>query len=305
MSTQYDAIGANYDILSDLPTQQLTHSAMIERLGPIVQSRRILELACGTGFYTLAMLNMGASHVTAVDISSVMVSAAQSKIPDEMKEHVTFCTANCAQLSMWNEDQLRGQEGTFDIVVAAWLLNYAETQEEMQKMFENIRFALKPGGVMIALTVNASIIDSFQPSDSPNHREVHLGLVYDCIGVVEGGYKMLLSSVRTGEKNIKFEWYFLREEVYHQAAAEAGMGPLEWNVVLPDEQHLQIQVGKASSLSRGFFWLTNGLEGLNDWQPYLDRPINAICVSRKPEVELQEQCSTDISSGSELLVKTE
>lgn len=153
-------------------------------------------------------------------------------------------------------------------------------------MFENIRFALKPGGVMIALTVNASIIDSFQPSDSPNHREVHLGLVYDCIGVVEGGYKMLLSSVRTGEKNIKFEFYFLREEVYHQAAAEAGMGPLEWNVVLPDEQHLQIQ-------------------GLNDWQAYLDRPINAICVSKKPEVELQEQCSTDISSGSELLVKTE
>lgn len=284
MSTQYDAIGANYDLIFDLPTQQLAHSAMIERLGPIVQSRRILELACGTGFYTLEMLNMGASHVTAVDISSVMVSAAQSKISDEMKERVTFCTVNCAQLSMWNEDQLSGQEGTFDIVVAAWLLNYAETQEEMQKMFENIRLALKPGGVMIAMTVNASIIDSFQPSDSPNHGEARLGLVYDCLEVLKSGYKMLLSSVRMGEKNIKFEWYFLREEVYHQAAAEAGMGQLEWNVVLPDEQHLQIQVGNASSLSRELFWLINVLEGLNDWQAYLDRPINAICVSRKPEV---------------------
>ncbi|TGO35167.1 hypothetical protein BHYA_0168g00230 [Botrytis hyacinthi] len=285
MSTQYDDIGANYDLFCDLPIQQINHAAMMKHLGPIVQSKRILELACGTGFYTFKMVHMGASHVTAVDISSVMVSAAQGKIPVEMKEPVTFCTADCAQSSMWNEVQLRDQEGTFDMVFAAWFLNYAETREEMRRMLENIYLALRPGGILIALTVNASIIDSFQPNDPPNPGEAHLGSVYDVIGTVEGGYKMLLSSVGMGENDIKFEFYFLREEVYRQAAAEAGMGQLEWKVVLLGEEHLQKQ-------------------GPNFWQPYLDRPRSAICVSRKPEVELREQCSIDISSGSELLTKT-
>ncbi|TGO61941.1 hypothetical protein BOTNAR_0121g00250 [Botryotinia narcissicola] len=286
MSTQYDAIGTNYDLFCVLPIQQINHTAMIEHLGPIVQSKRILELACGTGFYTSKMLHMGASHVTAVDISSAMVAAAQTKIPVEMKDHITFCTADCAQSSMWNGVQLRGQEGTFDMVVAAWLLNYAGTREEMRRMLENIYLALKPGGILIALTVNAPIIDHFQPNDPLNPREAHLGSVYDVIGTFEGGYKMLLSSVGMGENDIKFEFYFLREEVYRQAAAEAGMGQLEWNVVLLGEEHLQTQ-------------------GPKFWQPYLDRPRSAICVSRKPEVELREQSSIDVSSGSKLLTKTE
>ncbi|KAF7952193.1 uncharacterized protein EAE97_001690 [Botrytis byssoidea] len=285
MSTQYDAIGAKYDLFCDLPIQQMNHAAMMKHLGPIVHSKRILELACGTGFYTSKMLHMGASHVTAVDISSAMVSAAQAKIPVEMKDNITFCTADCAQSSMWNEVQLRGQEGTFDMVVAAWLLNYAETRE-MRRMLENIYLALKPGGILIALTVNAPIIDSFQPNDQLNPREAHLGSVYDVIGTVEGGYKILLSSVGLGENDIKFEFYFLREEVYRQAAAEAGMGQLEWNVVLLGEEHLQMQ-------------------GPKFWQLYLDRPRSAICVSRKPKVELREQSSINISSGSELLTKTE
>ncbi|KAF7889792.1 uncharacterized protein EAF02_002207 [Botrytis sinoallii] len=286
MSTQYDEIGANYDLFCDAPIQQINHAAMMEHLGPIVQSKRILELACGTGFYTSKMLHMGASHVTAVDISSAMVSAAQTKIPAEMKDHVTFCTADCAQSSIWNEVQLRDQEGTFDMVVAAWFLNYAETREEMRRMFENIYLALKPGGILIALTVNASIIDSFQPNDPLKHIEAHLGAVYDVIGIVEGGYKMLFSSVGMGENDIKFEFYFLQEKIYRQAAAEAGMSQLEWKVVFPGEEHLQ-------------------MKGPNFWQPYLDRPISAICFSRKPDVELREQCSIDINSGSELLTKIE
>ncbi|KAF5872903.1 uncharacterized protein Bfra_008180 [Botrytis fragariae] len=250
MSTQYDAIGANYDLFCDLSIQQIIHAAMMDHLGLIVQSKRILELACRTGFYTSEMLHMGASHVTAVDISSAMVPAAQIKIPVEMKDHVTFCTADCAQSSMWNEVHLRGQEGTFDMVVAAWFLNHAETREEIRRMFENKYLALKPGGVLIALTVNAPIIDSLQPNDPLSPRETHLGSVYDVIGIDEGGYKMPLSSVGMGENDIKFEFYFLQEEVHSQAAAEAGMGQLEWNVVFLGEEHLQMQVSRALSFIR-------------------------------------------------------
>ncbi|ESZ92947.1 hypothetical protein SBOR_6666 [Sclerotinia borealis F-4128] len=264
MPTQYDSIGINYDTLNSVPIQQIQHVAMRKLLDPLTSSTRVLELACGTGFYTRQLLSCGASHVTALDISSSMISAAQKALRAEMKEHACFYVADCARRDMWDNSELEAQKGTFDVVVTAWLLNYAATGEEMQSMFENIYAALKPGGRFIALTVHAAIIDKFQFDDPLNEGEKYLGTVYNVIGRVGDGFKMCCRAF--GEPKIEWEFYFLREEVYSKAAVNAGMGRLEWTVVLPEEKHLR-------SLGEKY------------WQPYLDRPKAAICMSRKPDPE--------------------
>ncbi|KAI9642008.1 hypothetical protein NHQ30_009879 [Ciborinia camelliae] len=263
MSTQYDSIGIHYDTLNVMPIQQIQHTAMRRLIGPLDSSKRILELACGTGFYTRQLLFWGASHVTALDISPIMISAARTALPTEMKDHVSFHVADCARPDMWDNIELEDQKGTFDFVVAAWLLNYAATEEEMRRMFDNVYSALKPGGKCFALTIHASIIDMFQPNDPLNEKEKHLGTVYEILERVDDGYKACCHSF--GKPKIEWEFYFLREEVYSKAAAEAGLGRLEWSVVLPGEEHLQ-------ALSKDY------------WQPYLDRPKAAICMSRKPDL---------------------
>lgn len=236
MPTQYDSIGAKYDTLNATPIQQIQHVMMKKLLGPLNSSNRILELAYGTGFYTRQMILWGASHVTALDISPVMISAAEQALPTAMKHQVSFCVANCSRPDIWDNTELKDQQGTFDFVVAAWMLNYAASGKEMRGMFENAYLALKPGGRMIALTIHARIIDMFQPNDPLNESERYLGTAYDIVEKVDDGYKM--RCVSFGEPKLEWEFYFLREDVYSKAAAEAGMGQLEWNVVLPEEEFL-------------------------------------------------------------------
>lgn len=237
MSTQYDAIGANYNTLNSMPLQKIQHIAMKRLLGPLDSSKRVLELACGTGFYTRKLLSWGASHVTAVDISPVMISTAQKALPEDMKDQVSFCVADCTQVDMWNNSELKDQKGGFDFVIAAWLLNYAASEEEMRRMFENVYSALKPGGKIITLTINAGIIDMFQPNDPASENEKHLGYIYKILERLDDGYSMRCHAF--AEPPIEFDFYFLREDVYSKAAFEARMSQLAWSVVLPDEEDLQ------------------------------------------------------------------
>jgi len=65
------------------------------------------------------------------------------------------------------------------------------------------------------------------------------------------------------EPPIEFEFYFLRKEVYANAAAGASMGLLDWKVVLPGREQLHKL-------------------GADYWKSYLDRPRAAICLATKP-----------------------
>lgn len=64
----YDAIGGQYQDVKDLP------SALAERAGVLVAcgdvtGLDVLDLACGTGFYTRILRSSGARRVVGVDVS--------------------------------------------------------------------------------------------------------------------------------------------------------------------------------------------------------------------------------------------
>ena len=62
------------------------HNAYYERpallaLLPNVQRLRILDLGCGPGLYAERLLEAGAAHITAIDVSPRMVALAQARLP--------------------------------------------------------------------------------------------------------------------------------------------------------------------------------------------------------------------------------
>jgi len=77
MSTQYNAIGTRYNDMKALPAVKLERSNTKEAVNPYVQEANVLDLACGTGYYSLAMLEWGARNVVGVDISEAMVEGAK------------------------------------------------------------------------------------------------------------------------------------------------------------------------------------------------------------------------------------
>jgi len=98
---------------------------------------RILDLACGSGRHSLALVRHGFSVVGA-DISPELIEIARSDAAAQDLE-ATFIEADLRELEY---------EAEFDIVLNLndGAVGYFETEEENHRTFEVISRALKPGG---------------------------------------------------------------------------------------------------------------------------------------------------------------
>ncbi|KAL9045638.1 MAG: hypothetical protein Q9214_001348 [Letrouitia sp. 1 TL-2023] len=231
MSTQYDSIGANFEKISRMLSEQIEHSNADQLLLPHMTGARVLELACGLGRYARQCVDMGASHVVAVDISSGMIEAAKAASSSgKYKDKIHYVVADCQNPQILDE-------GTFDVVVAAWLLNYAPTREVMADMFRNAYGNLKKGGVFLGSTC----VPTENPARFVMHRQrvrpKRKGIIWTVnTGEIENGIKIRVEALMQEEKDdVRFDCYHLRASVHHQAAKEGGFFSFEWmKPVMPD-----------------------------------------------------------------------
>ncbi len=135
---QYAAVAAAFDELDRLPLRAMAEvPTFLARLGS-VDGLDILDLACGTGFYSRLLLGNGARSVTGVDISTAMLDVAQSRsAPTDPVRYLRHNVAEPMNL------------GLFDVITASFLLNYAATRDELGAMCANIARHLRPGGRFI------------------------------------------------------------------------------------------------------------------------------------------------------------
>ena len=89
----------------------------------------------GKGFYSRLVRERGAARVVGVDLSSGMIGlgiAAEKESPLGIEYRVGDAKA-------YQTDE------RFDIVAAAYLLNYADTEEKLAAMCQTVARSLKPG----------------------------------------------------------------------------------------------------------------------------------------------------------------
>ncbi|MDI1487526.1 MAG: hypothetical protein OHK93_006796 [Ramalina farinacea] len=84
MSTQYNNFQAPYDLIRRNTISLLERENIRTTVLPHIKDARILDLACGTGFYSYAFLSWGAASVVGVDISSGMLDAARRACPADV-----------------------------------------------------------------------------------------------------------------------------------------------------------------------------------------------------------------------------
>lgn len=133
----YDAFAEAYD--------DFNHRYMYERwTGRLLakaeeaglEGKRLLDVACGTGFSFLPMLERG-FEVTGCDISAEMLAIARRKIGDR----VEMAVADMRNLPVFGE---------FDLV---WSLNdslnYLGSVEELEQTLAGFRRNLAPGGIAL------------------------------------------------------------------------------------------------------------------------------------------------------------
>ncbi|MFE3583047.1 class I SAM-dependent methyltransferase [Streptomyces vinaceus] len=142
---QYDGIGEAFEGFKSLPMIRYGEVPSFLGLVGAVGGRSVLDLACGTGFYSREFKRRGAADVLGVDISGEMVAAAR-EIERREPLGVRYEVGDVAELPLLDT--------RFDIALGVQCLNYAEDLATMERMCRNIHRNLVPGGEFFVLAQN-------------------------------------------------------------------------------------------------------------------------------------------------------
>ena len=141
---QWDKIGRKYDDYSRTATLKKAERYSIARMVGDLHGERALDLACGTGFHTRRLKQLGAGKVVGVDISPEMIRLANQQ---EQAEPLGISYQVHDALELPNL-------GPFDLVTAIWLFPWPKSKDEMLRMFRNAQENLIDGGRLVAYTNN-------------------------------------------------------------------------------------------------------------------------------------------------------
>ncbi|HEX4149998.1 MAG TPA: methyltransferase domain-containing protein, partial [Pirellulales bacterium] len=102
-------------------------------------ARRVLDIGCGAGNYTLRLLDkLGSLDVTLVDLSLPMLERARQRVGE--RAHGTI------DLEQRDIRECDFPPASHDIVVAAAVLHHLRSDGEWAAVFEQVWTALRPGG---------------------------------------------------------------------------------------------------------------------------------------------------------------
>jgi 2-polyprenyl-3-methyl-5-hydroxy-6-metoxy-1,4-benzoquinol methylase len=99
---------------------------------PILKGYKVLELGCGTGYFTKELAKTEAT-ITAIDISPVLLQEAEKDI---QMPNVKFSVDNAYQMSFSDE--------TFDAIVGSSVLHHLDINKAIKEIYR----VLKQGGII-------------------------------------------------------------------------------------------------------------------------------------------------------------
>jgi ubiquinone/menaquinone biosynthesis C-methylase UbiE len=212
MSTDYNAIAADYKRAKQQPWRYYIERHTLMRLVGDVRGLAVLDMACGEGFYTRELRHRGAARVVGVDLSEGMIRLAR----EEEARHPLGI-----EYRVQDARTLDGSE-QFDLVVAAYLLNYAATAEELGEMCAAIARALKPGGRFVSVNNN--------PEDNVElfAEARKYGFSKSMPGAVREGAPIIFTILQDGG-SFDITNYWLSTATHEEAFRAAGFREIRWH----------------------------------------------------------------------------
>lgn len=172
----------------------------------------VLDLACGEGIYTREMLRRGASHAVGVDLSPEMIRLAE-QAEAEAPLGCRYLVSDVAALPVL---------GQFDVVLGAYLLNYARSAGELRRFCEVIYANLRPGGRFVGFNDNVA-------------NPPHLYGSYRAYGFLKSapegrreGDPITYTLFNADGTEFQIVNYYLAADTYATAFREAGFQSFDW-----------------------------------------------------------------------------
>lgn len=212
MKAEYDQLAEKYDSLfNENPFREHVEAHSAFHLLGNVQGLSVLDVGCGTGFYTRETRRQGAAHVLGVDISSEMIKVARSI--EEVKplglEYVV------------QDVSLMGNLGFFDRAVGIYLLHYSSSREHLLGMCQNISENLKLSARFITFQLNPAFCRV------PDYYSRY-GLNMHAHDDLTDGSDFTFSSTINGVTTPDITIYYWSKTSIEAALCEAGFTNIRW-----------------------------------------------------------------------------
>ncbi len=132
-----------------------------------VAGKRVLDLACGTGYGT-AILGAQGAQVTGADISATAIRLARLR---HGSDNVTFVIADCFDLPF--------AAASFDVVVANEMIEHVADHDAL---ITEARRVLVPGGLLLVSTPNKPVYNRFKAPNAFHISEMDQPEFMDLLG---------------------------------------------------------------------------------------------------------------------------
>ncbi|ALO08368.1 ToxA protein [Streptomyces venezuelae] len=209
---QYDEIGEAFEGFKSLPLMRYGEVPSFLGLVGDVTGKSVLDLACGTGFYSREFKRRGATEVFGVDISVEMIAAAR-----EMDRRAPLGVV----YEVGDVAELRQLDRRYDIALGVQCLNYAGDIAETERMCANIHRNLVSGGEFFLLVQTPDYRYDGPPLDKYGFRIEATGKE------IETGSRGRLTALLDPQP-ITIITTCPRREVYERSLKAAGFSELEW-----------------------------------------------------------------------------
>lgn len=212
MTTNYDPIAEQYKRSKQQPWRTFIECFTLMELIGDPRGLAVLDLACGQGFYSRLIRQRGATRVKGVDLSPGMIELARN----EEARHplgIEYVVGDARELPATER---------FDLVVAAYLLNYSRTREELDSMCRGIAGALAPTGRFVTVNCNPAL--SFPTA--PSYRQY--GFETGVVGMWQEGTPIKWTFY-LNDGSFEVENYHLDVAAHEEAFRRAGFRDVRWH----------------------------------------------------------------------------
>lgn len=208
----YETIAALFAESMRLPFREAIEQHTLRSLAGDVSGARVLDIACGDGFYTRWAKWAGASTALGVDISAAMIRRAEQ---EEFRNPI-----GC-------EYQQSDVAGTIlsepvDLVIAIYSLGYARNGKQLQQFCKACCDALREGGRFVGLNDNVRN----PPADGISWAQY--GLERYCASPPSEGDSVRYRITNPDGQEFEVENYYLMRETYENAFQAAGFRDFQW-----------------------------------------------------------------------------
>lgn len=204
-TTDYNLIALQYTEAKEHPWRHFVETYSLMKLIGTTSGLKVIDIACGEGFFTRKLQSTGAAETVGIDISERMIELARA-------QELTQPAGIVYEVA---DARASGPQQDFDLAASAWLLVYAHDRAELQRMCQSIARRLRPGGRFVTLTTNPNV---YHFTERPYRR-------YDFEIEVEGrAYEGAPIDwyIYLKESTLHIQNYYLPVDAYESAFREAG-----------------------------------------------------------------------------------